>query len=147
MARARNFLPLAGFLVCLFGFLSYFFVFFRFPLTRDVPWVSWLLFAAGLTLLGAGVLRAFRRPDVYRGRVTGPILGVLGLAVVGFFLFLTTVESRRLPVSAGAPKVGEKAPEFVLPDAQGRPVRLSELVAPAGSGGSWVLLIFYRGYW
>ncbi|HXO18987.1 MAG TPA: hypothetical protein VOA87_03585 [Thermoanaerobaculia bacterium] len=148
MASSRNFLPLAGFVVCLLGFISYFVLFYRYPVTWDVPWANWLLFAAGLGLLGAGLFRAFRHPEVYRGRVSGPILGVLSVAVVVFFLLVTLVGSRRLPVSAGAPKVGEKAPDFVLPDAQGRPVRLSGLLAPAaGSRGSWVLLIFYRGYW
>jgi hypothetical protein len=148
MRRTRNFLPLAGFLGCLIAFLSYFLVFSRFPVTRDVPWASWLLFAAALSLLGAGLLRAFRQPDVYRGRVSGPVLGVLSLAILGFFLFATLVESKQLPASAGAPKVGEKMADFTLPDAQGRSVRLYDLIGPAGgSPGSWVLLIFYRGYW
>ena len=37
-------------------------------------------------------------------------------------------------------KVGEKAPDFVLPSADGRPVRLS------GYAGHNVLIDFYRGY-
>ena len=144
MERRRNLLPLAGFLVCLVGFLSYFFVFALFPVTRDVPWANWLLFAVGLALVGAGIARAFRRPETYRGRVLGPILGVLSLAVVGFFLFATLVASRQLPSAANAPKVGEKAPDFTLPDSQGRPVALHDLVGPQKP---WVVLIFYRGYW
>jgi hypothetical protein len=148
MTRPRNFLPLAGFLVCVVAFLSYFLLFFRFPLTRDVPWANWLLFAVGLGLVAAGLNRAFRHADRYRGRVAGPILGVLSLAIAGLFLFLTLVASRELPVSANAPKVGEKAPDFTLPDPQGRPVHLAALHAPEGGApGSWVLLIFYRGYW
>jgi hypothetical protein len=148
MPRPRNFLPLAGFLVCVVAFLSYFLLFFRFPLTRDVPWANWLLFAVGLGLVAAGLNRAFRHADRYRGRVAGPILGVLSLAIAGLFLFLTLVASRELPVSAKAPKVGEKAPDFTLPDPQGRPVHLAALQsAEGGAPGSWVLLIFYRGYW
>jgi hypothetical protein len=154
MRPRRNYLPLAGFLVCLLGFLSYFFFFYRFPVTRDLPWTSWLLFALGLGLVGAGVRRAFGQPERYRGRHhgrwTGSVLALLSVAVVGFFLFATTVLSRQLPASAGAPKVGEKAPDFVLPDAAGRPLRLYDLVgAKAGGGapGNWVVLIFYRGYW
>jgi hypothetical protein len=140
----RNLLPLAGFLLCLVGFFSYFFIFVRFPATRDVPWANWLLFAVGLALAGAGIARAFRRPETYRGRVLGPVLGVLSLAVVGFFLVATLVFSRQLPTAANAPKVGEKAPDFTLPDSQGRPVALHDLVGP---GKPWVVLIFYRGYW
>ena len=51
-----------------------------------------------------------------------------------------------LPKSAGAPKVGEKAPDFQLPDTTGRTVALSQLRAK-GPQGSWVLLVFYRGFW
>lgn len=53
-----------------------------------------------------------------------------------------------------APQVGQQAPDFSLPDQYGSPVRLSEqleLLAAEGKGGegkeSWVLLVFYRGYW
>jgi hypothetical protein len=53
-----------------------------------------------------------------------------------------------LPASTGAPAVGKKAPDFRLPDSNGTPVMLSRLYAPGGSAkGSWVLLVFYRGYW
>src|SRR5688500_2078936 len=38
MERRRNFLPLAGFLVCLVAFLSYVLFFYQFEATRDVPW-------------------------------------------------------------------------------------------------------------
>src|SRR5690349_3998916 len=114
MDRKRNLLPLFGLLVCLVGFLSYFLVFFRFPVTRDVPWVSWLLFALGLALLVTGLRRPYRQPEVYRGRRLGPVLALLSLVVVGFFVFATSVASRQLPASARAPKVGEKAPDFVL---------------------------------
>ncbi len=150
MERRRNVLPLAGFLVCLIAFLSYFLFFYQFPATRDMPWTGWVLFALGLGLLGAGLARAFRQPERYRGRIAGSILAVLSLAVLGSVLFRTTVASRQLPAAAGAPKVGEKVPDFVLQDAEGRSVRLYDLLGPAvgGSGApSWVLLVFYRGYW
>ena len=147
--RQRNFLPLAGFLLCGIALVSYPLFFAGFPATRDIPWVNWLLFAAGLLLVAVGTLRAFRQPDRYRGRVMGPIFGVLSLAVLGFFLFMTLSFARQLPESAGAPKVGEKAPDFTLPDSQGKPVRLYSLLEQPGGGapGSWVVLIFYRGYW
>ena len=150
MDRQRNFLPLAGFLVCVVAFVSYFLFFARFPATRDVPWTGWFLLGCGLSLSGAGLARAFRRPERYRGRVTGSILAVLSLAVAGFFIVSTTVGSRDLPAAAGAPKVGEKAPDFALQDSQGRTVRLYDLLGTeAGGSGppSWVVLVFYRGYW
>lgn len=149
--RQRNFLPLAGFLVCAIALVSYPLFFARFPATRDVPWVNWLLFALGLGLVGAGIVRAFRSPERYRGKVLGPVLGVLSLAVAGAF-FMVLLSARQLPPATGAPQVGEKAPDFTLPDSQGRPVRLYSLLeggggAPGVSRSSWVILIFYRGYW
>lgn len=146
--RQRNLLPLAGLLVCVVAFLSYPLFFAGFAATRDVPWVNWLLFAVGLGLLAVGVARPFRQPERFRGRVLSPVLGVLGLVVVGLFVFMTQVYARQLPPAAGAPEVGEKAPDFTLPDANGKPVRLSSLLeSGGGSPGNWVLLVFYRGYW
>ena len=148
MEQRRNFLPLAGFLVCLVAFLGYFLFFYQFESTRDIPWVSWILFGIGLILLAVGISRAFRRREIYRGRILGPVLGVLSVAVLGLFLVATTVGSRDLPAAEGAPKVGEKVPDFTLQDAQGRFVRLYDLLGQkAGGPGSWVVLIFYRGYW
>lgn len=143
MARQRNLLPLAGFLVCVIALASYPLLFARFPATRDVAWANWLLFVAGLGIAAVGIARAFREPERFRGRILGPVFGVLGVAVLGLFLWMTQVYSRQLPPSAGAPEVGEKAPDFTLSDAQGRPVRLYSLLEQR----SWVVLIFYRGYW
>jgi hypothetical protein len=150
MERRRNLYPLAGLLVCIAAFLSYFLVFSQFPTTRDVPWVNWLLFALGLGLAAAGLARAIRQPERYRGRVLGSILGALSLGILGLFVFQTAIGGRQLPAAAGAPKVGEKAPDFVIQDPQGRSVRLYDLLGSAAGGSgpsSWVILIFYRGYW
>lgn len=154
MKRRWNYLPWVGFLVTLLAFLSYFFFFSQFPVTRDFPWVNLLLFAAGLGLLGVGVKRAFRQAQDYRGKISAPVLSLLSVAVLSLFLFYNFSLSRQLPSSEGAPRVGEKAPGFALPDKNGEPVTLSELLglpeeaqsAQEGSG-DWVLLVFYRGYW
>ena len=140
-----------GFGLCLLAFFSYFFFFAQFPVTRDFPWVNLLLFAAGVASLVVGLRRAFRAPDRYRGRIAGPIVGILSSLVLGFFVFYVTYASRQLPAPANAPHAGQIAPDFSLPDQEGRTVVLSTLLsqpAPVGTAsGSWVLLIFYRGYW
>jgi hypothetical protein len=145
-------LALAGLLVCATALVSYPTFFVRFEATRDVAWASWLLFALGVGLTGTGLARAYRSPG-RRGKAAPSILALASLATVVVFFFMTQIWSRQLPASTGAPKVGEQAPDFTLPDVEGRPVRLSELLrsrtgAPDGdAAGSWVLLIFYRGYW
>ncbi len=145
MTRRWNLLLPLGFLVVLGAFLSYFLFFARFPLTRDFPWANLLLFAGGLALLGVGLKRAFGQPQLYRGKITGSILGVLSLLVLGLFLFYNFSLSQDLPASLAAPKVGHPAPDFTLPDRNADPVTLSELWN--SDENKWVLLVFYRGYW
>ncbi|MCL6480474.1 MAG: redoxin domain-containing protein [Firmicutes bacterium] len=55
--------------------------------------------------------------------------------------------AQQLPRSANAPKVGDQAPEFTLPDTDGNLVQLSDLLKASDGRGRWVLLVFYRGYW
>jgi drug/metabolite transporter (DMT)-like permease len=141
----------AGFLLCLAAFVSYPFVFAKYPITRDVPWANFLLFAVGGVLLVVGLQRAFGRPQQYRGKITGPILGVISLAALGFFCYLVFYMTKQLPPPSTALQVGQKAPEFVLPDIDNNPVALSSLLTTPLPGSQTapkgVLLVFYRGYW
>jgi peroxiredoxin len=50
---------------------------------------------------------------------------------------------RQVPLSAQAPRIGEKAPDFMLLDQNGQPVGLGDLL----SGSRATVLIFYRGFW
>ena len=68
------------------------------------------------------------------------------LFAVALALAATGAVARPLPGSAGAPGVGQKAPDFRLPEVGGKEVSLSDLRS-TGHGGSWVVLVFYRGYW
>src|SRR5712692_5157133 len=159
-SRKFNWLVLAGFLVCVIAFLSFFFFFVKFPVTRDFPWANLLLFGLAAILLVIGLQRAFTQAEAYRGKIFGPILAALSVAIFGFFAFIIFVESKGLPAARGAPQVGQKAPEFPLVDTNGRSVNLSELLTAPMSGASsvagpsasgrtpkGVLLVFYRGYW
>jgi len=144
----------AGFLLSLAALASYPLFFAQFPVTRDFPWANLLIFAAAGVLLAVGLRRAFSAQARYRGKITGPIMTVASTATMGFFAFLVLFASRGLPDSHGAPRVGQKAPDFTLPDINGKPVSLTELLGQAQASVSdksehprSVLLIFYRGYW
>jgi len=117
---------------------SYAFFFYRFPSTRDVPWVSFILLAAALVLLIAGVRRAAGR------KIVAIVVAAIAIGLAALFVFGITIGSR-VPMGTNVPAAGAKAPGFTLVDENGKPVALSQLLAEPGSKG--VLLIFYRGYW
>jgi len=141
--RKWNWRLWVGFLLVLIGLLSFVPVFAQFPVTRDFPWVNLSLFAIGGVLLVIGLARAYRRPEAYRGKVSGPILTLLSVLGIAFFCYGIFYHARQLPASAQAPRAGQKAPDFSLPDQNGKTVALADLV----SSGKSALLIFYRGYW
>ena len=152
MKRNWNASLWAGFLLVLAGVLSYIPVFALFPVTRDFPWANLLLFFAGAMVLGVGLMRAFRKPELYRGKIFGPILAILSVVAIGFFAWGMFYEVRQLPASAAAPRVGQKAPDFTMPDQNGKPVTLADLLSPApaektATRANGALLIFYRGHW
>jgi hypothetical protein len=150
MRRRWNLSVWAGFLIVLSAMVTYVLVFVRFPATRDFPWATLLIFAVGLALIARGLGRAYCEPQLYRGRIAGPILMSLGVAVAGFFCYQVFYFMRQLPPSKGAPRVGQVAPDFTLPDKDGVPITLSKLFdsgAGGAGGANGALLIFYRGYW
>jgi hypothetical protein len=142
MKRKWNWPIWVGFIITVGGLFSYEF-FAQFPFTRDFPWANLLLFAVGGIFLVLGLFRAFGKPQLYRGKIFGPILAILGIVVFSFFSYLIFYQLRQVPPSTGAPRVGENAPELTLPDQNEKPVALADLV----SGSKAVLLIFYRGFW
>jgi len=127
-----------GLVLSVVAVFSYPFFFYRFPITRDVPWVSYILLAAAIVLLIAGVRRAPGR------KIVAIIVAVIGVGLAALFVAGTTVLSR-VPTGANIPAVGAKAPDFTLLDANRKPVALAQLLAEPGAKG--VLLILYRGYW
>ena len=124
----------AGCLVALFSPISYFVLFYRWPLTRDFPWANYLLFAIGGVLISSGIRRAFRQPDLYRGKIAGTVLASISLLLLGLFVYVTGFATKELPASKGAPGVGTKAPDFSLTDEYGNSVTLSSLLTTAGVG-------------
>jgi hypothetical protein len=134
-----------GFVVAIAGLFSYEF-FARFPITRDFPWANFLLFGIGLALLVVGLFRAFGRPQIYRGKIFGSIFAAMAVLFVAFFSYVIFYVLHQVPASAGAPRVGQRAPDFLLLDQNGKPVGLGDLLR-GPSGPKPVALIFYRGFW
>ncbi|HUJ40213.1 MAG TPA: hypothetical protein VLW54_06685 [Candidatus Acidoferrales bacterium] len=116
--------------------------------TIEFTWLVAAFAVLGALFLLLGVLPAFRNPREYRGKLWGSIVFALSLLLcageVTFFVF-----TRHLPRSSGAPQLGQRLPDFTLPDSSGQPVSLSRLLAgaPGAPPPRGVLLVFYRGYW
>jgi hypothetical protein len=144
------------------------------PGQRALPILGVALVIAALVCAAAGILRTFRQPQRYGGKVSSSILGVVSLLLCVLAAF-TSMHSRDLPSSAAAPQVGQKAPDFTLADTHGLKLSLGQLLAkehislvgpprevlekmgmanqlpPVAAGSATptkaVLLVFYRGYW
>jgi hypothetical protein len=142
MKRRWNWPSWAGFVVVVAGLFSYGF-FARFPSTRDFPLANLLLFGIGVALLLLGLFRAFGRPQIYRGKILGSIFAAIAVLVVALFSYEIFYVLRQVPASAGAPRIGQKAPDFLLLDQNGKPVGLGDLL----SNSKGAALIFYRGFW
>ena len=139
-----------GFVVSVIAAISYGFLFVRWPLTREFPWANLVLFAMAFVLLFAGVRRAFKPGKSNVAKIFSCLAAAFGVLMLAALLFLIFVMGSWLPKSAGAPQVGQKAPDFTLADSEGRTVSLSQLLASSGEKlgpPKSVLLIFYRGYW
>ena len=162
--QRRNLAPWFGLLLALAAMLSNAGFFMALPGQRAIAWLSVILAIAALVCAAVGIMRAFRQPQVYGGKVSSPILGVVSLLICGLVGF-GSIHARDLPSSANAPQLGQKVPDFTLADTSGIQVSLDELLgrapgslsqgSPAPINSPYlssirpkaVLLVFYRGYW
>jgi peptidoglycan/LPS O-acetylase OafA/YrhL len=132
-----------GFAIVLFALVSYIPLFTIFPATRDVPWANYLLFLLGGALLAAGVRRAFRDPEHFRGKISGSILAGLSVLLFGFFAVSIVYFAKQIPSGERALRPGQPAPMFTLQDIAGKQVASSDLLKSHRAA----VLVFYRGYW
>ncbi len=151
--QRRNRFLTPAWIVTLLAFLSNFLFFWQFAWGAILPWVNLALYAAALILCFLALRRAFGSLPVPRGRFSGSIVTVLAcltfaLTIYGFY------DARSIPSAAGAPRVGQKAPEFTVADSRGVGVSLSSLLNEPLAGSprpdgkpKAVLLVFFRGYW
>lgn len=132
-----------GFLLSLFAFASVPMVFSQWSVSTDTRLLSVGLFVIAAIFVVVGLRRAFAAERGKISKITAAILTLLSVAVFGLFVFLAFFMSTSLPKSAGAPQIGQKAPDFSLTDTTGKQVSLGENL----SKQKGVLLVFYRGYW
>ena len=137
-----------GFVLSVFAFFSYPLVFVNWASTRDFPWANLALFAIADIFIAIGIRRAFAPGRRMLSKIVSATIAVLSSLVLVAFIFVAFVAAR-LPPSANAPQVGQKAPEFILADTSGKPTSLAEILSQPinGRAPKGALLIFYRGYW
>jgi hypothetical protein len=149
--RRLNWPLWVGFVLTIAAFLTYFFVFVLFPVTRDFPWANLLIFVAAMVLIFLGVRRGFASDRLHpvRSKIVASIVATLSVVILALFVFTIFIGGRWLPASKGAPQVGQRAPDFSLFDTNGKQVSLNGLLTEPvnGSPPKGVLLVFYRGYW
>lgn len=121
-------------LVLALGTVAAFMMLLSRPIPIPIPPAVYLgTFAVATALAAWAVVRSRRWFPV-----TALVVSVVLLAFAGYFNFVLA----RVPTPRPAFVVGQPAPDFTLPDAAGRPVRLADY-----RGQKPVVLIFYRGYW
>ena len=107
----------------------------RVAVVRNHPEGYVLAFALATALAALAVARArVRRWPAWLALGLSSLLLVAG----AWFNFVVA----RVPDSPTALRVGERPPDFTLPDAIGQTVSLAEY-----RGKKAVVLLFYRGYW
>jgi hypothetical protein len=122
-------------LVVAIGTVTAYVLLLRIAVVRNHPERYVVAFALATALAVLAVVRAPAQ--------RGPAWLALGISnfllVVGaWFNFVAA----RVPVTATVLRLGERPPDFTLPDAAGRPVALAEY-----RGKKPVVLVFYRGFW
>ena len=152
--RRWNWRLWVGFVVSLVALLAYPAYITQVSLIRTIFWPSVLLFLVAAMLLASGWRRASREPQSYRGRISAPVLTTLSVLIFALFSFFNYYAFKNFPAASNAPKVGQRAPEFILVDANGKSFSLAQLLSSPmadSSGGpqraKGVLVFFYRGYW
>jgi hypothetical protein len=127
-----------GPVVAVIGLLTYFTVFYRWPVTRDVPWLNFLIIAAGVALAFSG-LRASAAAG-WRSVVAWLALGfsLLPGAALAWYAFVFSAQMPAIELAAGP---GTELPTAVLLDARGEAFDLGS------AGEKRALIVFYRGFW
>jgi hypothetical protein len=122
-------------LVVTFGAIAAYALLLRVPVVRNHPEGYVVAFGLATILAALAVTRARARRWL-----AWSTLGFCSLVLIGgaWFNFV----GARVPITPTVLRVGERPPEFTLPDASGRPVSIADY-----RDRKPVVLVFYRGYW
>jgi hypothetical protein len=131
--KRRNHAVWIGAVISLFGLISYFTFFARFPALRDEPWLNLTLTMVGVAVSAWAL---WLRRSVWS--IGGLVLSAACVALLAAYVF---VLSYGLPGTERVVQVGQPAPAFALPDQEGRTISLDQY------RGSSLVLVFYRGFW
>src|SRR3954447_4868504 len=120
-ARNHTLAPWIGLLLTACGAFSNGLPFIGFPAT-PVPWISLLLSLTGFVVVLIGLWRVFAQSQLYKGKISASLAAVFSvLFLAGSIAFFWG--ARHIPAeSAAAPQVGQKVPDFTLPDSTGHSV-------------------------
>lgn len=113
-----------------------------------IPSINLALPLIGLVLVVVGLLRFWPGAKAWL-KILGVAVGLLSAAILVLSVW-GHIHSRNIPPSPGAPRIGQKVPDFTLTDSSGQPVSLSQLLTTPLNNSvrpRAVLLVFYRGYW
>jgi hypothetical protein len=137
--KLRNRAAWLGPLVAVFGLLSYFTIFYRWPALRDFPWLNLLLLLGGIALSVVGLRKAW---PVAGWRRIATAVGTIGsVGLTGLFVWYCFFLSYSLPDETRALAVGQPVPEVVIEDHRGAEFDL------ARASDQRIVLVFYRGHW
>ncbi len=133
----RNHAAWLGPLIAIPGFLSYYTVFYMYPVLRDFPWLNLLILFGAVALSVTAVRRA--------GSGWGRFGSIAGLFVSGGLLALLSlycfVLSYGVPDPNQVADDGTRIPPITLASWDGTQIDVAEAASDK------LILVFYRGFW
>ncbi len=139
-ANRRHRLGCLGLALVLVGILSYFLFFYRFPSTRDLPWLNLLIIGLGVAFAWKGFRAGRPQAPAWRPGLRS-LLFFVSLSLSGLFVYYIFYLSYQIPPPSAVTTSLKTPAGFVLRNHQNRPVALSDF------RGRPLIISFYRGHW
>ncbi len=123
--------------LAVFGALSYFVFFVRFPTLRDLPWINFLILIGAVALTTLGL----RRRPSRLARVGAIASAVVTSTILLLFTAYVFWISFLLPPPTSTARSLDRIPDLTLVSAEGEAVELGSF------RGRKLVIVFYRGFW